>query len=110
VRVGNVIAVSGTAPIGPDGKTVGKGDAHTQARRCLQIIKEAIEEAGGSLEDVVRTRIYITDLAVWEQVGKAHGEFFAEIRPAATMAVVKSLVDPAWLVEIEAECLVPRDA
>jgi enamine deaminase RidA (YjgF/YER057c/UK114 family) len=106
VRIGNTIAVSGTAPIGPDGKTVGEGDAYVQARRCLQIIKEAIEEAGGRLEDVVRTRIYITDLDVWEQVGKAHGEFFADIRPAATMIVVKSLVDPDWLVEIEAECII----
>jgi len=110
VRIGDVIAVSGTAPIGPDGRTVGEGDAYAQARRCLEIIKEAIEEAGGRLQDVVRTRIYITDLAVWEQVGRAHGEFFSEIRPAATMAVVKSLVDPVWLVEIEAECIVPSDA
>ena len=110
VRIGNVIAVSGTAPIGPDGRTVGEGDAYAQARRCLEIIKEAIEEAGGRLQDVVRTRIYITDLSVWEQVGRAHGEFFTEIRPAATMVVVKSLVDPVWLVEIEAECIVRNDS
>lgn len=106
VRVGNVIAVSGTAPIMPDGSTACPNDAAGQTRRCLTIIKDAIEQAGGSLSDVIRTRIYLTDASIWEEVGRAHGEFFADIRPAATMVVVKALLRDDWLVEIEADALV----
>jgi enamine deaminase RidA (YjgF/YER057c/UK114 family) len=106
VRVGNQIAVSGTGPIGRDGRTAAVGDAYGQAVRCVEIIKEAIEKAGASLEDVVRTRIYITDLSIWHEVAKAHGEFFGEIHPASTMVVVRSLVQPDWYVEMEADCVV----
>jgi enamine deaminase RidA (YjgF/YER057c/UK114 family) len=106
VRVGNRIVVSGTGPIAPDGSTAGPGDAVAQTRRCLEIIKAAVEEAGGELADVVRTRMLITDLRVWENVGKTHGEYFGDIRPASTMMVVKGLVREEWLVEIEAEAVV----
>lgn len=106
VRVGNSITVAGTAPIADDGSTACPGDAFGQTRCCLEIIKAAIEEAGGSLPDVVRTRLLVTDKSVWEEVGRAHGEFFAEIRPASTMVEVKGLVRDDWLVEIEADCII----
>ena len=109
VRVGNVIAVSGTAPIMPDGSTACPNDAVGQTRWCVTIIKDAIEQAGGSLADVIRTRIYLTDASLWEEVGRAHGEFFAEIRPAATMVVVKALLRDDWLVEIEADAWVDAE-
>lgn len=105
-RIGNAIAVGGTAPIGPDGKTVGIGDAAAQTRRSLEIIKAAIEKAGGRLEDVIRTRVFLTRQHDWETIGKAHGEFFAAIRPASTMVVVKALLDDDWLVEIEADAVI----
>ena len=105
VRVGNTIAVAGTAPIAPDGATACPGDAYGQARRCLEIIKEAVEKAGGRLEDVIRTRIYVADMAQGEEIGRAHGEFFGEIRPASTMIEVKGFVQGDWLVEIEADCV-----
>lgn len=104
VRVGNRISVSGTGPIGPDGKTAAPGDAYGQARRSLEIIEQAILDAGGELADVVRTCIYVTDRGVWQDVARAHGEFFGKIRPASTLIVVAGLVQPDWLVEIEAEC------
>lgn len=106
VRVGNIIAVSGTAPLGPDGQTTCPGDVSGQTRRCLEIIKEAIENAGGRLENVIRTRIMLVDIGHWPDAGKAHGEFFGEIRPASTMVEVKGFVDPDWLVEIEADCVI----
>ena len=102
VRRGSRIVVSGTAPLGPDGETV-VGDAYDQARRCYEIILEAIEALGGDIEDVVRTRIFVTDAADWENIGRAHGEFFRDVYPAATLVVVKGLLDPRWKVEIEAE-------
>lgn len=105
IRVGDRIIVSGTGPIGPDGSSAAVGNAYGQAKRCLEIIKAAIEEAGGSLYDVVRTRQYVTDRSVWEEVGRAHGEFFGKIQPASTMVVVKGLVREEWLVEIEAEAI-----
>ena len=108
VRRGSRIVVSGTAPLGPDGETV-VGDAYDQAKRCYEIILEAIEALGGNLEDVVRTRIFVTDAADWESIGRAHGEFFRDVYPAATLVVVKGLLDPRWKVEIEAEAeLLPR--
>ena len=108
VRRGSRIVVSGTAPLGPDGETV-VGDAYDQAKRCYEIILEAIEALGGDLEDVVRTRIFATDAADWESIGRAHGEFFRDVYPAATLVVVKGLLDPRWKVEIEAEAeLLPR--
>ena len=106
VRIGNTIAVGGTAPIGADGKTAGPGDAAAQTRRCLEVILAAIEQAGGRREDVIRTRIFLTRAQDWEAIGRVHGEVFANIRPASTMAVVKELVDPEWLVEVEADAIV----
>jgi enamine deaminase RidA (YjgF/YER057c/UK114 family) len=106
VRVGNIVAVSGTAPIGLDGATIGEGDAYRQAIRCLEIIKDAIEKAGGDLANVIRTRMFLTDVTQWEEVARAHGEFFGEIRPACTFVEVKGFVRPEWLVEIEADCVI----
>ncbi|MCJ7755663.1 MAG: RidA family protein [Thermoanaerobaculales bacterium] len=108
VRRGSRIVVSGTAPLGPDGETV-VGDAYDQAKRCYEIILEAIEALGGTLEDVVRTRMYVIDAADWESIGRAHGEFFRDVYPASTLIVVKGLLDPRWKVEIEAEAeLLPK--
>lgn len=109
VRVRNIVSVSGTAPIGPDRKTVGPGDPSAQARRCLEIIRSALESAGSSLSDVVRTRIYLTRISDWEKVGEVHGEFFRNVRPASTMIQVAGLIDPEWLVEIEADAVVESD-
>jgi enamine deaminase RidA (YjgF/YER057c/UK114 family) len=105
VRVGHHVFVSGTAPIGPDRKTVGGGDAYQQARRCLEIIEDALRQAGAQLSDVVRTRIFLVDASEWEKVGRAHGEFFGAVRPASTMVQVARLLDPEWLVEIEADAV-----
>ncbi len=104
VRIGNIIAVSGTGPIAEDGSTASPGDAYAQAKRCLEIIATAIKEAGGRLENVFRTRMYITNASDQDNVGRAHGEYFGEIKPASTMVVVKALVRDDWLVEIEADC------
>jgi enamine deaminase RidA (YjgF/YER057c/UK114 family) len=106
VRIGNTIAVGGTAPIGADGKTVGIGDPATQTRRAIEIIKTAIEKAGGKLDNVIRTRVFLTRQQDWEAIGRAHGEAFGTIRPASTMAVVKQLLNDEWLVEIEADAIV----
>ena len=104
LRTGNRILVSGTAPIAEDGSAAFPGDVYRQTRHCLQIIERAIIEAGGELKDVIRTRVYLTDGDTWKEAGKAHGEFFSEIRPASTFVEVSRLIDPAWMVEIEAEC------
>jgi len=106
VRAGQVVSVSGTAPLGPDGKTVGVGDPAAQARRCLEIIQAAIERLGGQLSDTVRTRIYMTRIEDWEKVALIHGEFFKEIRPTSTMIQVVRFIDPEWLVEIEADAVI----
>ncbi len=103
VRIGKLLAVSGTGPIAPDGSTASPGDAYGQAIRCLEIIKKAVEDSGAKMENIFRTRIYITDASLQSEVGKAHSEYFRDIRPAATMIVVKGLVREDWLVEIEAE-------
>lgn len=106
VRTGNKIAVSGTAPIGPDGKTVSVGDPAAQARRCFEIIRLALEEAGAGLKDVIRTRMFLTRIEDWEAVGRVHGEVFEGIRPASTLVQVSRFIDPDWLVEIEADAMV----
>jgi enamine deaminase RidA (YjgF/YER057c/UK114 family) len=98
--------VSGTAPLGPDGHTVGKGDPAAQARRCLEIIKEALERAGASLDHVVRTRTLLTRIEDWHAVAAVHGEFFGAIRPANTIMQVSRFIDPDWLVEFEADAVV----
>jgi enamine deaminase RidA (YjgF/YER057c/UK114 family) len=105
VVVGSTVHVAGTAPIPPGGAPTPES-AYEQAHVCLAIIREALERAGSSLEDVVRTRMYVTDRAHWPEVARAHGEAFASVRPAAT-CVVTSLLDPAWKVEIEAEAVLP---
>jgi enamine deaminase RidA (YjgF/YER057c/UK114 family) len=106
VRSGRFIAVAGTAPIGPDGTTVGKGDPAAQARRCIEIIRNALEQSGANLSDVIRTRILLTRIEDWESVGQVHGEFFGNIRPANTVMQVTRFIDPDWLVEIEADAVI----
>lgn len=105
VRVGDVVHVAGTTAM-RDGKIVAPGDAYAQAKVALEIIVAALAECGATSADVVRTRIYVTDIGVWEEVGRAHGEVFAEVRPASTMVQVAALIDPDLLVEIEAEAII----
>jgi len=106
VRVGSIVTVSGTAPLGPDGRTVGRGDAAAQARRCLEIIAAALERAGASLRHVVRTRTLLTRIDDWQAVAAVHGEFFGDIRPANTIMEISRFIDPDWLLEIEADAVV----
>lgn len=106
VRPGRIIAVAGTAPIGADGKTVAPGDPAAQMRRCVEIVRTALEQLGASLSDVVRTRTLLTRIEDWETVGQVHGEFFREIRPANTVMQVSRFIDPDWLVEIEVDAVV----
>ena len=104
VRVGPFVAVSGTAPVAPDGGVAAPGDVYGQTRRCLEIIAQAVADAGLSMGSVVRTRVMLTDISRWEEAARAHGEFFSTIRPACTFVEVKGLIDPQWLVEMEVDC------
>ncbi|MFX0081936.1 MAG: RidA family protein [Candidatus Hodarchaeota archaeon] len=106
VRIKNFISVAGTAPISSDGSTACPNDLYGQTKHCLGIIEKAIKEAGGCLKDVIRTRIMLTDISKWQEAGKAHGEFFSEIRPACTFLEVSRFIDPDWLIEIEADCVI----
>jgi enamine deaminase RidA (YjgF/YER057c/UK114 family) len=109
VRVASTIHVAGTTGIGADGKVVAKNDAYAQAVRAFNIIETALQQAGGGMKDVVRTRTYLVNIADWKSVGRAHGDFFRDIRPAATIVAVNALVDPDMLVEIEVDAIMSGD-
>jgi enamine deaminase RidA (YjgF/YER057c/UK114 family) len=106
IRAGNIIAVTGTTSLEKDGTVHAPGDAYRQAQRCLEIIEQSIAPLGAKRQDIIRTRIFVTDIARWQEYGRAHGEFFEGFPPATTMVEVKSLIDPAMLVEIEADAVI----
>jgi enamine deaminase RidA (YjgF/YER057c/UK114 family) len=106
VRIGNIIMVAGTAPIAGDGTTAFPGDLYNQTKRCIEIISKAVTDAGGDLGNVIRTRMFLTDISRWKEAAKAHGEYFSEIRPACSFIEVKGLIMDDWLVEMEADCVV----
>jgi enamine deaminase RidA (YjgF/YER057c/UK114 family) len=106
VRVGPFVSVSGCASVGSEGELIGEGDAYAQASRCIEVIRDALEAAGAGLEHVVRTRMFVTDIEQWPEIGKAHQEAFGNISPATSMVEVSRLIDPGMLVEIEADAIV----
>jgi len=106
VRTGPFIAVTGCASVGPDGEIVGEGDPYAQATRCIEVIREVLESAGSGLVDVVRTRMFVTNIDQWEEIGRAHKEAFGDIMPATTMVEVSRLIDPRMVVEVEADAVV----
>ncbi|MDJ0950002.1 MAG: RidA family protein [Alphaproteobacteria bacterium] len=110
VRIGQIIAIGGTAPLGPDGKTVGVGDPAAQARRCFEITDAALRELGAGLSDVIRTRFLLTRIEDWEAVARVHGEIFADVRPVNTIAQVSRFIDPDWLLETEVDAVVSEPA
>lgn len=110
VRIGPFVAVAGTAPIAADGGVAAPGDVYGQTKRCLEIISQAIGDAGLGLQSVIRTRVMLTDISRWEEAARAHGEVFSGIRPACTFVEVKGLINRDWLVEIEADCVADSDA
>jgi len=110
VRIGPFVAVAGTAPVAADGGVAAPGDLYGQTKRCLEIISQAIGDAGLGLESVIRTRVMLTDISRWEEAARAHGEVFSGIRPACTFVEVKGLINREWLVEIEADCVADADA
>ena len=105
VRIGNQIAVAGTAPIRADGKNAEIGNVYEQTKRCLEITQRAIEDVGGTIGDVIRTRIMLIDISTWKEAAKAHGEYFTNINPVCTFVEVKGFIDKEWLVETEADCV-----
>jgi enamine deaminase RidA (YjgF/YER057c/UK114 family) len=104
-RIGRLIAVAGTAPIAPDGSPAHPGDLYRQTLRCLEIIEKAVRDLGAERGNVIRTRVYLTDAARWREAARAHAEYFREVRPACTFIVVEGLLEPEWLVEIEADAV-----
>jgi enamine deaminase RidA (YjgF/YER057c/UK114 family) len=106
VRISNIISVSGTAPIAQNGTTAHRNDLYNQTKRCLEIMKKAIIDAGGQMEDVIRTRIFLKNISDWQEAAKAHGEYFSGIRPACTFVEVSSFIKEDWLVETEADCVI----
>jgi len=107
VRSGPYVSVAGTAPIAADGATAGPGDVYAQSVRCLEIAEQALHEAGAALADVIRTRVMLVDITRWREAARAHGERFAQIRPACTFVEVSRFIDPEWLVEVELDAVVP---
>lgn len=110
VRVGGFVAIAGTAPLAADGSVAARGDVYGQTKRCLEIMAQAVSDAGLRMRDVVRTRVMLTDISRWADAARAHGEVFAQIKPACTFVEVKGFINPEWLVEVEADCIASDDA